>query len=156
MEDKKANRGENPARFQRTDQWRPVYSWLEALDLDDVIKSKDISDWLAANPEVNEELGSRHSRYHLMHYIKKCHMKILKKRKGGQQKPSEAGPLAVVEHHNTPNLPATTTSNPLTNVPEDSDLYRVKRQEALSKFEILVEFEKQLSSIISNKKATQE
>ncbi|XP_021847582.1 uncharacterized protein [Spinacia oleracea] len=156
MEDKKANRGENPARFQRTDQWRPVYSWLEALDLDDVIKSKDISDWLAANPEVNEELGSRHSRYHLMHYIKKCHMKILKKRKGGQQKPSEAGPLAVVEHHITPNLPATTTSNPLTNVPEDSDLYRVKRQEALSKFEILVEFEKQLSSIISNKKATQE
>lgn len=81
QEVKQANRGENPARFQRTDQWRPVYSWLESLNSDEVIKSKDISDWLALNPEISEQLGSRHSRYHLMHYIKKCHMKILKKRK---------------------------------------------------------------------------
>lgn len=155
MEVKQVNRGENPARFQRTDQWRPVYSWLEALDLDEVIKSKDISDWLAANPDVNEQLGSRHSRYHLMHYIKKCHMKILKKRKGGQQKPSEAAPL-VVEPLNMAKPPATSTSNPLANVPEDSDLYRVKRQEALRKYEILVELEKQLSSIVPKQNAAQE
>lgn len=69
-----------PARFQRTDQWIPVYSWLESLDQDDVVKSKDISDWLAANPQVKEQLCSRHSRYHLMHYIKKCHLKILKRK----------------------------------------------------------------------------
>lgn len=68
------------ARFQRTDQWRPVYSWLESLDKDEVVKSKDISDWLTENPLVQEQLCSRHSRYHLMHYIKKCHMKILKRR----------------------------------------------------------------------------
>lgn len=68
------------ARFQRTDQWRPVYSWLESLDRDEVVKSKDISDWLNENPKVQEQLCSRHSRYHLMHYIKKCHMKILKRR----------------------------------------------------------------------------
>ena len=68
------------ARFQRTDQWRPVYSWLESLDKDEVVKSKDISDWLSENPQVQEQLCSRHSRYHLMHYIKKCHMKILKRR----------------------------------------------------------------------------
>ncbi|XP_021759422.1 uncharacterized protein LOC110724307 isoform X1 [Chenopodium quinoa] len=155
VEDKQSNRGENPARFQRTDQWRPVYSWLEALDLDEVIKSKDISDWLAANPEVNEELGSRHSRYHLMHYIKKCHMKILKKRNGGLQKPSESASLSV-EHPNVPKLPATITSNPLTNVPEHSDLYHVKRLEALRKYEILVEFEKQLSSMIAKQNTAQE
>lgn len=71
---------ETPARFQRTDQWIPVYAWLENLDQDEVVKSKDISDWLNANPQVKEQLCSRHSRYHLMHYIKKCHLKILKRR----------------------------------------------------------------------------
>lgn len=70
----------NHARFQRTDQWMPVYSWLETLDTDELIKSDDIIDWLAANPEVKEQLYSRHSRYHLMHYIKKCHIKILKRK----------------------------------------------------------------------------
>jgi len=68
------------ARFQRTDQWIPVYSWLETLDKDEVVKSKEISDWLTENPKVQEQLCSRHSRYHLMHYIKKCHLKILKRR----------------------------------------------------------------------------
>lgn len=68
------------ARFQRTDQWIPVYSWLETLDKDEVVKSKEISDWLTENPKIQEQLCSRHSRYHLMHYIKKCHLKILKRR----------------------------------------------------------------------------
>ena len=69
-----------PARFQRTDQWIPVYSWLESLDTDEVVKSKDISDWLNENPQFKDQLFSRHSRYHLMHYIKKCHLKIIKRR----------------------------------------------------------------------------
>ncbi|TQD74010.1 hypothetical protein C1H46_040444 [Malus baccata] len=68
------------ARFKRTDQWRPVYIWLESLDKDDVVKSKDIADWLTENQDIQAELCSRHSKYHLMHYIKKCHMKILKRR----------------------------------------------------------------------------
>ncbi|KAL6493619.1 hypothetical protein OROGR_032398 [Orobanche gracilis] len=67
-------------RFQRTDQWRPVYVWLESLDTDEVIKSIDVIDWLTANPEIRNDLYSRHSRYHLMHYIKKCHVKILKRK----------------------------------------------------------------------------
>ncbi|GMN56637.1 hypothetical protein TIFTF001_025770 [Ficus carica] len=88
-EEEEASQVDTPhARFQRTDQWRPVYSWLESLDKDEAVKSKDISDWLNENPNVQEQLCSRHSRYHLMHYIKKCHMKILKRRekkKGFQQ-----------------------------------------------------------------------
>ncbi|ONI07981.1 hypothetical protein PRUPE_5G151300 [Prunus persica] len=81
QEEKEENQGDIPhARFQRTDQWRPVYIWLESLDKDEVVKSKDISDWLTENPDIQEQLCSRHSRYHLMHYIKKCHMKILKRR----------------------------------------------------------------------------
>lgn len=45
-----------------------------------MVKSKEISDWLTENPKIQEQLCSRHSRYHLMHYIKKCHFKILKRR----------------------------------------------------------------------------
>jgi len=71
---------QHPARFQRTDQWLPVYSWLESLDNGELVKSKDISEWLDANPEVKQELSSRHSRYHLTHYVKKCHLKILKRK----------------------------------------------------------------------------
>lgn len=58
----------------------PVYSWLESLDTDELIKSKDVVDWLTANPEIRDDLYARHSRYHLMHYIKKCHVKILKRK----------------------------------------------------------------------------
>uniref|UniRef100_A0A6N2MHB5 Uncharacterized protein n=1 Tax=Salix viminalis TaxID=40686 RepID=A0A6N2MHB5_SALVM len=47
------------ARFQRTDQWLPVYSWLESLDKDEAVKSRDISDWLAENPDIREQLCFR-------------------------------------------------------------------------------------------------
>lgn len=75
------NQGDHSqARFQRTDQWKPVYIWLETLEDTEVVKSNDILDWLNANPDVRDDLYSRHSRYHLMHYIKKCHVKILKRK----------------------------------------------------------------------------
>lgn len=67
-------------RFQRTDQWKPVYTWLETLEDTELVKSNDIADWLSANPDVRDDLYSRHSRYHLMHYIKKLHVKILKRK----------------------------------------------------------------------------
>lgn len=67
-------------RFQRTGQWLPVYTWLESIkDADEVVNSKDILDWLSANPDVNDDLHSRHSRGHLVHYIKQCHLKILRR-----------------------------------------------------------------------------
>ncbi|KAF1871044.1 hypothetical protein Lal_00020778 [Lupinus albus] len=43
------------ARFQRSGQWLPVYSWLETLDQDEVVNSKEITDWLAENPEGLEQ-----------------------------------------------------------------------------------------------------
>ncbi|EXB98020.1 hypothetical protein L484_005509 [Morus notabilis] len=137
------------ARFQRTDQWRPVYSWLESLDKDEVVKSKDISDWLTENPNVQEQLCSRHSRYHLMHYIKKCHMKILKRRekkKGFQQseKPASLKVNKDVVMKQPAVLPSLVIS-PAANIPKDSDVYLAKRKEALQKYEILVELEKLLS-----------
>ncbi|KAK9926645.1 hypothetical protein M0R45_023861 [Rubus argutus] len=133
------------ARFQRTDQWRPVYIWLESLNRDDVVKSRDITEWLTSNPRIQEYLCSRHSRYHLMHYIKKCHMKILKRRerkKGVQQSDT---PESLKVHKDVEMKQAPLPSTKLINVPQDSDLFVMKRKEALEKFQILVELEKLLS-----------
>ncbi|KAL2347042.1 hypothetical protein Fmac_001042 [Flemingia macrophylla] len=138
------------ARFQRTDQWIPVYSWLETLDKDDVVKSKDISDWLTDNPKVQEHLCSRHSRYHLMHYIKKCHMKILKRRekKKGVEQPDKDSSLKV-QKDVAMKHPAPVTCSSVSNLPKDSDLFLAKRNEAYRKYEILLELEKLLSPVFS-------
>ncbi|PON77314.1 ribonucleoside-diphosphate reductase subunit beta [Parasponia andersonii] len=143
------------ARFQRTDQWRPVYSWLESLDKDEAVKSKDISDWLAENPQVMEQLCSRHSRYHLMHYIKKCHMKILRRRdrkKGFQQSEKFASLKVnkdvVMKQPVAPVLLPSMGNSPIDlpkDLPKDSEAYLAKRKEAFQKYEILVELEKLFS-----------
>ncbi|EYU35855.1 hypothetical protein ABFS82_09G036800 [Erythranthe guttata] len=132
-------------RFQRTDQWKPIYSWLESIDTDEVIKSKDVVDWLTANPEIRDHLYTRHSRYHLMHYIKKCHVKILKrKEKQGlivaKLPPSKSDQNADENFPGSPHF----IGNNISSMPKDSELYRAKRSEARRKYEILVEFEKQL------------
>ncbi|KAK8604642.1 hypothetical protein V6N13_099574 [Hibiscus sabdariffa] len=151
-----------PARFQRTDQWIPVYSWLESLDTDEVVKSKDISDWLNENQQVKDQLCSRHSRYHLMHYIKKCHLKILKRREKKNSamplleqvglQPSNNGTALKVQKDFVAKKPAAALSNPLNSLSKDSDLYIAKRNEALRKYEILLELEKKLSPMFSRKK----
>ncbi|GAB2269691.1 hypothetical protein Dimus_004613 [Dionaea muscipula] len=151
VEERQVPRGENPARFQRTDQWLPVYSWLESLDTDEVIKSKDIADWLSANPDISEQLCSRHSRYHLMHYIKKCHVKILKRKdkfKGDLRHHAGSETPINFDKFQLPRLPLPTSSIYFNNLPKQDDLYQAKRNEALLKYEILVELEKQLSTIV--------
>ncbi|CAJ1975049.1 unnamed protein product [Sphenostylis stenocarpa] len=138
------------ARFQRTDQWIPVYSWLETLDKDEVVKSKEISDWLTENPSVQEQLCSRHSRYHLMHYIKKCHLKILKRRdkKKSVEQPDKDSSLKV-QKDMVMKHPAPLPSSSVSNLPKDSDLFLAKKNEAYRKYEILVELEKLLSPSFS-------
>ncbi|KAL3622538.1 hypothetical protein CASFOL_033949 [Castilleja foliolosa] len=129
-------------RFQRTDQWMPVYSWLETLDTDEVIKSKDVVDWLTANPEIRDHLYSRHSRYHLMHYIKKCHVKILKRK---EKQGLIVAKIPLSKDHNVEDkCPGSPNGNNVSSMPKDSELYKAKRSEALRKYEILVEFEKHL------------
>ncbi|XP_022885215.1 uncharacterized protein LOC111401625 isoform X1 [Olea europaea var. sylvestris] len=126
-------------RFQRTDQWMPVYSWLESLETDEVIKSKDVLDWLTANPEIRDQLYSRHSRYHLFHYIKKCHVKILKRKEKQGLIVTKLSP-ATDDNNMEAKTPVSTyiTGNNLSSIPKDSDLYKAKQAEALQKFEIRV------------------
>ncbi|XP_047314560.1 uncharacterized protein LOC124918452 [Impatiens glandulifera] len=140
----------NPARFQRTDQWLPVYSWLESLDRDEAVKSKDILDWLTENPEIRDQLYSRHSRYHLMHYIKKCHAKILKRKKGFTPS-AKAISFKLKKKGTIINAPSPyPCATSVNNIPKDSELYLMKHNEASRKYEILTELQKQLSIIFPN------
>lgn len=136
------------ARFQRTDQWKPVYTWLETLEDTELVKSNDIADWLSANPDVRDDLYSKHSRYHLMHYIKKCHVKILKRkeRKKGLPITNKAN-TKIMSKSEGKKLPVPLPCSTMNNLPTDSDLYKAKRSEALHKYEILLDLEKQLSAL---------
>ncbi|WOH05203.1 hypothetical protein DCAR_0624617 [Daucus carota subsp. sativus] len=141
-------------RFQRTDQWLPVYTWLESIkDTEEVVTSKDVLDWLSANPAVRDDLQSKHSRGHLMHYIKQCHLKILKRRK-------TLFPLVPSLQHSIVSIPKSykkekkfwllnsscflilylvnSAGNMMNKLPTDSDLYIAKRSEALHKYEMYV------------------
>ncbi|XP_062195409.1 uncharacterized protein LOC133898740 [Phragmites australis] len=69
-----------PYRFQRTDLWKPVYQWLESLEMDSLVETKQISDWLTSNPKIMDRLVEKHSKYHLIHYTQRMHLKLLKKK----------------------------------------------------------------------------
>ncbi|KAK4773312.1 hypothetical protein SAY87_028331 [Trapa incisa] len=139
---------EYPYRFQRTDQWLPVYRWLESLEMDEIVNSNEITNWLTNNPETRDQLSAKHSKYHLTHYIKKCHMKILKRKEKKK----------VMEHSSDVHFVNAGRSfsskqldpipyNPLSNIPKDSELYVAKQNEATRKYEILVALEKQLLTL---------
>ncbi|CAI9267304.1 unnamed protein product [Lactuca saligna] len=147
----------NHARFQRSDQWKPIYSWLETLKTEEVIKSKEIIDWLTENPEIRDDLSARHSRYHLMHYIKKCHMKILKrkeKKKGLHATIKTTSPSPKSHKIEENKSPVVLPSSSVTKLPKDSPIYIVKRNEAFRKYEILIEMEKQLATFFQNQEVT--
>ncbi|KAK1359606.1 Serine/threonine-protein kinase RIO1-like [Heracleum sosnowskyi] len=136
-------------RFQRTGQWLPVYTWLESIkDTKEGVNTKDILDWLSANPNVRDDLQSRHSRGHLMHYIKQCHLKILKRKEKKKGLPlTDKANTDIVSKGEEGKLAVPLPCSTMNNLPTDSDLYVAKRSEALHKYEILVDLEKQLSTI---------
>ncbi|KAL5725507.1 non-specific serine/threonine protein kinase [Ranunculus cassubicifolius] len=150
----KASRS-HPARFQRTDQWIPVYAWLESLDKNEVVKSKDITDWLSENPDVKEKLYSRHSRYHLMHYVQKCHMKILK-RQGKLPKvikPISARSPTKFVNKEVPTVAAVAVTPYLGthsgNMVKNKDVSLIKRNDDFSRYQLFTELENQLRSLLS-------
>ncbi|XP_043703644.1 uncharacterized protein LOC122653771 isoform X2 [Telopea speciosissima] len=148
-----ANQVEPPAsRFQRTDQWIPVYSWLESLEKKEVVKSKEIDEWLSKNLKVKEQLYARHSRYHLMHYVQKCHLKMLRRREKQGIQSSAPTSQAKVQNNvvTTAAVPLLCSSS--SNQLKDNDKFLARRNEAFRKYELLTELENHLSSIISKQK----
>lgn len=48
--------------------------------MDSLVTSKQISEWLMVNPQIMDRLVEKHSKYHLIHYTQRMHLKLLKKR----------------------------------------------------------------------------
>ncbi|KAG9445983.1 hypothetical protein H6P81_012111 [Aristolochia fimbriata] len=154
---KNSNQDDPPRpRFVRTDQWIPVYSWLESLEANEVVKSKDISEWLSENPKVKDQLYARHSRYHLMHYIQKLHLKMLRKReklkKGTQHiQPSIARtslPIRIIDNGEV------TAEDPFagkfsSNLSKDNEMYSSRKNEARLRYELFTELQDQLSALLA-------
>ncbi|XP_077250335.1 ribonucleoside-diphosphate reductase subunit beta [Tasmannia lanceolata] len=146
--------GPPQARFQRTDQWIPVYSWLESLNTNEVVKSKEIADWLSENPRVKDQLYSRHSRYHLMHYIQKCHLKMLRRReklKKGAPLRTARIPIQVRNNRMTTlevPLPCKFSSDLL----EDNSISSTRKNEAFLRFDLLTDLQNQLTNLLSRQR----
>ncbi|XP_068655697.1 uncharacterized protein [Aristolochia californica] len=154
---KNSNQDDPPRpRFVRTDQWIPVYSWLESLDTNEVVKSKDISEWLSENPKVKDQLYARHSRYHLMHYIQKLHLKMLRKReklkKGNQpiQPPiaRTSIPMRIINNGEM------TAEDPFagkfsSNLSKDNEMYSSRKNEAHLRYELFTELQDQLGALLA-------
>lgn len=58
----------------------PAYQWLESLDRDQIVSGDEVAEWFDRNAEFRDRLLSRHTKYHMMHYVQKLHLKLLKKR----------------------------------------------------------------------------
>ncbi|KAJ0972502.1 hypothetical protein J5N97_020461 [Dioscorea zingiberensis] len=143
----------HPYRFQRTDQWMPVYSWLESLDADRLVNSKEIMEWLDTNPKIYEMLLMKHSKYHLMHYIQRLHLKVLKKKgkvpKGIQLSTARASVKIGSSNVTTDAVPLQCKSP--SNVMNDKEILN-KKSEAFLRYELLTDLQNQLISVLSKNK----
>ncbi|XP_058103327.1 uncharacterized protein LOC131246884 isoform X2 [Magnolia sinica] len=146
-----------PPRFQRTDQWMPVYSWLESLEKNEVVKPNEIIDWLSENPGVRDQLHSKHSRHHLMHYIQRCHFKMLRRRERQRKRMQAMQPPTTSPEVKALNNGVTTAAVPLrckisSTLLKDNDMSLSKKNEALRRYELLTDLQSQLISLLSNHK----
>ncbi|XP_078175462.1 ribonucleoside-diphosphate reductase subunit beta isoform X2 [Carex rostrata] len=163
------DQAEFPYRFQRTDLWRPAYDFLESLEKDTLVTQKEVSDWLDANPGILERLSEKHSRYHLVHYTQRMHLKMLKKRgkipkslhlseARASIKPSIGGVskqrISIVSRIKKRDAPISGSISGA-GVKEKKILLS-KKKEAFIKYELLTDLHDQLISILAKHKSTSE
>ncbi|XP_076906823.1 uncharacterized protein LOC143563081 [Bidens hawaiensis] len=129
----------------------PVYNWLESLNTDEVVSKIQVQDWLTANATIMKDMVEKHPGCHLVHYIRKCHKKILKKR-GKEEGLHTRVKKSSSKAHKTKEKksPAMLPSSSATKLPKDSPTYMMKRNEAFQKYQILTELEKQLGAMFRN------
>ncbi|KAL6900732.1 hypothetical protein ACP4OV_005408 [Aristida adscensionis] len=166
-----------PYRFQRTDLWKPVYQWLESLEMDSLVETKQISDWLTSNPMIMEKLVEKHSKYHLIHYTQRMHLKLLKKRGKLPKTLQLSAARATVRPIASPVTPDETTATLRKTTPpaagrfssgsagrfpsgsvsrfqggntniRDEKTALSKKKEALLKYELLTDLQNQLTTVL--------
>uniref|UniRef100_A0A0E0IEZ9 Uncharacterized protein n=1 Tax=Oryza nivara TaxID=4536 RepID=A0A0E0IEZ9_ORYNI len=160
-----------PYRFQRTDLWKPVYKWLESLELESLVTSKEISEWLTSNPQIMDRLVEKHSKYHLIHYTQRMHLKLLKKRGKIPKSLQLSAARATVPASASPVIPQESTPTvrkslpPVTGVSasrfvggdapiRDKKMSLSKKKEAFLKYELLTDLQNQLTSVLLKNRRT--
>lgn len=158
------NNSDHPYRFQRTDLWLPAYEWLESLDdRDQLITTKEATDWLSQNRDFQERILAKHSKYHLMHYLQKLHLKLLKKKgkipKTALLSNARAPPYGsgAVEQeylqHSTQKLKSgerrqKASSSIVRNIPR----FGCKESEAALRYQVLTDLQNHLTTFLSKHK----
>jgi len=146
--------------------------------MDSLVATQQISDWLTSNPKIMDRLVEKHSKYHLIHYTQRMHLKMLKK-KGKLPKTLQlsaaratvqpsAAPVAPEENI----APLRKTIPPVTGrfpsgsagkqqsaagrfqggnaTPRDKKTSLSKKKEALLKYELLTDLQNQLTAVLLN------
>lgn len=60
-----------------SEKWKPVWIWLQSLNRKDVVEASDVTAWLAGNPDYSKEIKQHHSHGALVHYVQKCHQRLI-------------------------------------------------------------------------------
>jgi len=147
--------------------------------MDSLVATQQISDWLTSNPKIMDRLVEKHSKYHLIHYTQRMHLKMLKK-KGKLPKTLQlSAARATVQPSAAPVAPEESiaplrkTIPPVTGrfpsgsasrqqsgaagrfqggnaTPRDKKTSLSKKKEALLKYELLTDLQNQLTAVLLN------
>lgn len=145
--------------------------------MDSLVATEQISDWLTSNPKIMDKLVEKHSKYHLIHYTQRMHLKMLKKKGKLPKSLQLSAARATVRPNTVPTaadesiVPLQKTTPPETGsfpsgsvgrdqsggtgrfqggnaTPRDKKTSLSKKKEALLKYELLTDLQNQLTAVM--------
>ena len=60
-----------------SEKWKPVWLWLQSLGRTKIVDSQEVTAWLNSNPAYAAEMKQYHSHGTLVHYVQKCHSRLV-------------------------------------------------------------------------------
>ncbi|KAG0566908.1 hypothetical protein KC19_7G096500 [Ceratodon purpureus] len=60
-----------------SEKWKPVWLWLQSLGRTKIVDSAEVTAWLNSNPGYAAEMKQYHSHGTLVHYVQKCHSRLV-------------------------------------------------------------------------------
>lgn len=151
----------------RSAKWMPVYTWLKSMDRQDVVKSKEILEWMDAHPQTSAAVNAEKKRAFVISYVQKCHNRILKTKEMYSLNRITSSSVRTTQGHqltfeDVPQHPSgytlrgsykTSQGRPeVLPAKETCDSQPLPAKEVSRKLELLDELEIQLRAIISESK----
>ena len=60
-----------------SEKWKPVWMWLQSLGRTKIVDSTEVAAWLECNAAYATEMKQYHSHGVLVHYVQKCHQRLI-------------------------------------------------------------------------------